>query len=100
MQGGDWWYIGLSDPAAGDLGQLQDEFTAMWTALGAPNGVAMFADRRSRRAIHAYFTPEAGARLPVLMQRYGARRCDPPKEAAFLTGDEDKQRVPPPNLRA
>src|ERR1700735_1331706 len=67
------------DVTAGKNFQLQNEFTAIWMAAGAPSNAAMYGDMVLHDDLYRfYFTPAAVMLALPLLERFGAQDCPEP----------------------
>jgi len=87
-----WQKITLSvdDVTADKAAQLQDEFTAMFTAAGAPEGAVLLRTGTSGAGCTLFFSPGASGVAAALLERHGASSCDAPPavDLTFLVGHE------------
>ena len=85
------WYrihLSLSDITAGKMFTLQDEFSAVWTAAGAPPDAAMLAGKQDDKGEAIYLTGPAAKLAGHLLAKYGGEQCLKPTsvELSLLVG--------------
>ena len=82
-----WWSL---DVASYGVETLEDEFSALFVAAGAPPDAALFCDRLGRDFVRLYFSPEAVRIAEQVLRRKGAAACTKPSQAdAVLVSSGD-----------
>jgi len=73
---------------------LQDEFTALFRANGAPKDAAMFDKVDDTPPFTCFFTPGAYRMAELMLRDYGATECNKPlvHEVVLVVGNSDAMR--------
>ena len=68
--------------------QLQQDFTAVFMANGAPADAALFTDHNVHPEYVLYFNPGASRIAAALLDQRGAIECEDPGPVALLVGHQ------------
>ncbi len=86
-----WFQVTMTDEevASGKHIQLQNQFSKVWMAIGAPPEAAMYGSMEVGK-LHYYFTPHAAQIADPLLKMYSAVECEEPdlEKLAVLVKNE------------
>jgi hypothetical protein len=94
---GRWWKIETESTESVD--DIRTRFITLFASAGSPAGAALFCDHVILPCTSLLFTPQAVALAETLLAAHGGAACEDPTEGIFLAGnDEDRNRLPVPDL--
>lgn len=84
------WYkvtMSVEQVANGKHMTLQDQFTSIFMAVGAPKDMALFSGMLSNKGLDIYFSPGSVSYAKGLIDSYSGTPCDKPdKKLPLLVG--------------